>query len=217
MIKKLFAAIFVFAASLFLFACNDNDYDAGVSQLRTDILFAEADGAEITVYLEERELPLVADGAAGARTPVLIVKIVDSAAFSGTYTITVSYDGKEYTATPELRGELLSAVITVDALPSNGNLDLALSGERELSATLHTALPEHASAEKAISAAKAALGDRMIYDGKKLDGELFVRVLSEEGNAFWYVGYITESETISILISGDGENVLAEHVSPTRN
>lgn len=191
------------AALLCLCGCSADPLD-GVSQLRTDILAGTCGTAEFTAYAEEREIPLSADGTAGERMPVVIVKIVDSAAFYGTYSIFLSYGGREYSAAMTPTGEgVLRATVNVDALPQ-GALTATLKGERELAAELVSCTGEHAGWETALSLVKTELKTENAGGG-----EYFVRILCEKGNVFWYVGYTDGKENRSFLTDAEGKEILA--------
>ena len=206
--------LFVAVAMLaFITACN-KPQDVGVSQLRTDILTATSGDYTASVYVEEREIPLVADGTACARTPVIIVKITSLHEISGTYSIFTTVGERDYSAQPTQRtANTLRAEIVVDSLPDK-ELSLTLKGSDEVTFSVRSILPEGtANYQKALATAKSALGTKIEYEDGKPKGEFFVRVLVENGNAFWYVGYVTDQGTRSLLISADGGSVIATHDS----
>ena len=209
LIKK--CSVFIAAvAALLLFCCCKKNEGVNVSQLRTDILTGADGGCEFTVYPEMREMPLIADGKAGVKVPAVIVKIVNSRVFSGTYSIFIKIDGKEYSAAPEaVSDSVFKAVIPVEALP-DGGMEITLKGETEYRAVLSSALPEELGEYTlALAAAKAELGEKIVYEGDTPAGEFFVRVISENDNAYWYIGFITAEKVCSVLVSADGKQVVA--------
>ena len=210
------AAVLVFAA---LTACGAKKPDGIISQLRTDIYEGKTGECEFTAYAEEREIPLAADGKAGTKMPVIIVKICDSAAFYGTYTVTVKIGGKEYSAAPELKADsLMKAVIPIAAPCKEKEIEVSLHGEKEIAATLRSVLPEDVcDVKKAVNKACDALGEKIAYESRKPLGEIFARVLFENGTAYWYVGYINDGTVNAVLVSADGEQVVAEKIFPAEN
>ncbi len=208
-----FKALFLIPILLFslcLVGCKDKK-NYRVSQLRTDILQACEGELCVTAYAEEREIPLCADGYAGERSPVVIIKITDSSAFSGAYSALLTIGGREYTSSlSQQMPNVLRAEIPVDKLP-NGELAVQIQGEKSLSITLRSVLPDGiATPDEALSSAVNALGDKVSYDKNTAEGEFFIRVLLEDGTPYWYVGYTRDKNTHSLLISADGERVIAE-------
>lgn len=208
--KKLLAAIFIFVLLLSLTACaGKTDYPA-VSQLRTDILYASDGNYEVTVYKEERELPLLADGVALERTPVLVVKIHSLTEISGTFTVFAEFDGKRYSAQPEHRAaNVLHAVMPVEALPA-GEVTVTVKSNEEVHLKLSSIIPEGTAVYTApLATAINRLADKLRYDGKAPLGEFQVRILCENATAYWYVGYVTDKEIFSLLLSADGKEIIA--------
>ena len=114
-LKRLVCALVSVAVLVSFAACGLKDKKNYVSQLRTDILTGNAEGLEFTAYAEEREIPLISDGYAGVRTPVIIIKISSLSAFYGTYEISITVDGKNYSASPELKADtVMRAVIPLE-------------------------------------------------------------------------------------------------------
>jgi len=214
---KLLTVLTVFiTACILLCGCDNGETGAGVSQLRTDILYGTDGKLEATAYCEMREIPLSADGIADEKQPVVIVKISSLAEFSGTYSIFISFGGEEYSAQPEQRSKVvMRAEIPVKQLPE-GSLELTLKGENETAITLNSIRPEGVCDYKvALKTAKTELGNKLLGSAKKPEGEFFVRLLCEDGNAYWYVGYVTEGTTYSLLLSADGNKVLATRSADT--
>jgi hypothetical protein len=195
----------------FTFACSGKS-TLPISQLREDVLVGTADGITACIYPELREIPLCADGYCGEKTPVLIIKLTRSSAFSGTYSVFVNLDGKEYSATAVQKNPtLLRAEIILPSLPQ-GTVTVMLKGEAETEITAHTVKADGiCTYTKALTTAKSALGDKVAYDGKTALGEFMVRLLWENNTAYWYVGYTKERYTHSLLISADGSKLLATH------
>ena len=207
-LKTVFIALLTIALCLFT-GCKNKPI-VGISQLRTNIFYAQSDGFEVTVYSEERETPLLADGYSAQKTPVLIIKIMSSSEISGTLTVCANVDGKEYTASPtERANKILRVEIPVETLPSS-EISITLKGEKEICLTAKSIIPDGtASYEKAVELTINALGDKITYNGNKPIGEFMVRILVENQKAFWYVGYVTEKNTYSFLINAEGNKIIA--------
>ena len=211
-LKRLVCALVSVAVLVSFAACGLKDKKNYVSQLRTDILTGNAEGLEFTAYAEEREIPLISDGYAGVRTPVIIIKISSLSAFYGTYEISVSIDGKKYSAAPELKADtVMRAVIPIEKAFLKKEITVELKGEKETSIALTSILPDGVCEYgKAVETAFKAIGDKAVYEGRKLKGEISARVLSENGNVYWYVGYANGETVYSVLVSADGEQVVAQ-------
>ena len=52
---------------------------------------------------------------------------------------------------------------------------------------------------------------------EKASYEYFVRVICENGEAFWYVGYITEDKTYSYLLDASGTEIIARKTDDNRS
>ena len=207
---KKFILIAAAVAAIALFCSCGKNEELNVSQLRTDILTGTDNGCEFTAYPEMREMPLIADGKAGVKVPVVIVKIINSRAFSGTYSIFIKIGDKEYSASPEtVSDNMFKAVIPVEHLPE-GSMEISLKGENEYNAKLNSVISEEIADYKiALAAAKNELGDKVVYESNASAGEFFVRIISENDRAFWYVGFITAEKVCSVLVSADGKQIVA--------
>ena len=217
--KKFLSILLALMCATIFSSCNPNPNDEYISQLRRDIMRGTSDGFDFTAYIEERETPLQADGIPNAKIPVVVLKISTSTAISGTSSVFITIDGKEYSAHPTtLSPTLFSSIIPVDALPSDtftARFESVGDTAKNVSVTLSSVLPEMSDYTAPLALAKSTLGDKITYENNVLVGEFFIRVLHENGTAFWYVGYVTASSTHSLLISADGQTVIATHESKT--
>lgn len=218
MLKKIISSILAAGLAIALSACARNNFNSAISQLRTDILSGSADGCEFILYAEEREIPLSADGIPLEKSPVIILKATALSAFSGTYSVFIAFDGKEYSSLPEFRADnVLRAVIPVEKLP-RGDVSVRLEGDKNYSADLSSVLPDGVCEyTAAVKTALSHLADKVTYSGGRLEGEIFARVLFENGNAYWYVGYVSGKNLYSVLVAGDGKTVVASRDGETQS
>lgn len=190
--------------------CVKTDAEKYVSQLRTDVMCSETGEVMAYVYCEEREIPLSADGEVGETTPCLVVKITNSSAFSGTFAIRVEFDGKSYSASPSFRTDhVLRAEIPVEALPE-GDVTVVLVGDEEKAFTAKSLKPSTTADYRV--ALNTAFAD-FCPSASGFEGEIFVRLLCEEGKAFWYVGFVCEDKISSYLLSDTGKEIVASRIS----
>lgn len=188
-------------------ACADKDKCENISQIRYDIFSAETDEFLITAYAENREIPLTPDGKAGERSNVIILKICTLSAINGTYSASITIEGKEYSALLEQRAEnILKAEIPVETLPKE-SFTIKITGEKSAEATLKSILPEGvADYTVPLDTVKKELKITIASDA---EGEFLVRVICENGEAYWYVGFVTEEKTYSFLLDASGKEIMA--------
>lgn len=212
----LLSVVIAAVAAMFNFVgCGKAEGDKNVSQIRYDILSAETDNYVITAYAESREVPLKADGISGERSNEIIVKICSLSALSGTYSISLTIDDKEYTATPEQRADnILKADVPVESLPG-GSFVMKITGEKSAEAELKSVLPG-GFAEYTVPL-ETVKKEIKTVEKEKDSYEYFVRVICENGEAFWYVGYITEDKTYSYLLDASGTEIIARKTDDNRS
>lgn len=205
--------VFIFGA----FGCSDMNVDKGLSQIRTDVYTAETKEFSITAYAERREIPLIPDGKAGETFNVIVVKVCSFSLLSGTYSFTAIINDGEYTSVAEQRaGNIMRADIPVDELPS-GEFVIKITGEKSEEVELKSSLPDGmAGYSVAVETVRKQLYAEGITQKNQIDGEMFVRVLVEGEQAYWYVGYVTEEKTYSFLLNADGKEIVARKTDETK-
>ena len=200
-----------------LFACKTKiDYFSYVSDLRKDVFVGENDMFGVTVWAGARENPYASDGIRNETSLNLTIKVVCKKETGDKITATVAYDENEYTRDLSFH-PVKSAMATsfdVKVLPEK-QLTVKLDyGEESCTLTLDSALAEGTvSYTEALEKAAEHCADYVKRHTEKgnLKAEISVRLLAENGNNYYYVGFTaTDGEKKAVLIDGETGSVLAE-------
>ncbi len=207
--------------SLLLFAFSackkSTDYFQYVSELRSNLFFAETDEFSLRVYAIEKEYPYVADGVkreTSTRTEVYLV------APSGekNYQISFSIDGKQY------GGEMSFDNVKAEYYYS---CSLDVSNRQEISFTIAwgdnsvilnaCSVLTHATltAQNALQSLLAVEHElfETLTDKYGFAGEIYLRLIFEE-KPYYYIGVIDRNgNTTAFLLNGETGKILAKRHS----
>ncbi len=216
-IKK-FIVIFVSITLILSFtACSKTpNLVQSVSRLRADTYFGENENYTLTIYPEVREHPLIADGKINQTKKVLIVKLKVKNNLSGEFKITLTLD-KEYAETFNFSAiaDCFITSIDVEKLPDKPFIATICHNESMENVNMESLLkPSTISADKALNLAykhKKEYVDNLMINGV-FEGEIYLRLICEIDKNYWYVGFITEKNTLCLLIGENG--VIDERTIP---
>ena len=93
---------------------------------------------------------------------------------------------------------------------------MKITGEKSAEAELKSVLPG-GFAEYTVPLETVKKEIKTVEKEKASSYEYFVRVICENGEAFWYVGYITEDKTYSYLLDASGTEIIARMTDDTRS
>lgn len=214
---KIIAIIALAMSALSLFACKTKiDYFSYVSDLRKDVFVGENELFGVTVWAGARETPYASDGIRNETSLNLTIKVVCKKETGDKITATVAYNENEYTRDLSFHPvkSAMSTSFDVKVLPEK-QLTVKLDyGEESSTLTLDSALsddtvPYTVALEKAADHC-ADFINRHTEKGN-LKAEISVRLLAENGNNYYYVGFTaTDGEKKTVLIDGENGSVLAE-------
>lgn len=218
--KKYLKAVAValsFTAIALFCSCNTKpDYYSYVSDLRKDVFIGENDDFGAVAWAGTREKPFAADGVAQKTSLNVTVKVTARKEYGDRIEATINYDENEYTAPLSFHPvkSAMCASFDVDVLPKNQIVVTLVYGENQTSVTLNSALNENTisyteALEKAIKHCSKFVKEYSEKD--KFNAEISVRLLSEKGNNYYYVGFVAKSgEKTAVLLDGETGDVLAE-------
>lgn len=206
--------VFLLSASMFaLFGCSQESLADRVSEYRSKIYLAESDGASLQAEYSEREYPYAADGIVSDKSKYFEVRaaLPDNTL---TYNIAFSLGGREYGG--EMSYDSVRKEFTFSqslSEPEEDSLTFTITAEDGPVYTLeaarvggtHLSLP--ALLDEIENSQKDVLQD---FAGEKFNGEIYVRLLSQDGKCYYYVGFIDRSgKCLSFLADAETGNVLA--------
>lgn len=213
--KKLFSLLLFPALLCLIIGCSSQSgLVSRVSEYRSVLYTAEADGASLQASFSEREYPYAADGSAAEKSDVFEVRatLPDNTL---TYRVSFETGGKPY------EGEM-----NYDSVKQQFTFSVSLSApqEKELAFTVSA---EGEDAPSYTFAAKRTEGRLSLSDllstvsesqkdeladfaGENFDGEIYVRLLMQGESRYYYVGFIDRSgNCLSFLADADTGEVLA--------
>lgn len=213
--KKFFGSLFSVILLLpLLTSCGKYDYFAHVSDLRSDIFFAETDLYSLSVYCVERESPFLCDGVASPRVRTVEVILVEKERTGAEFEV-------YFLSQKDLGGDMSFRSVSGDFYYSKSVLEfpeksvslrVVRNGEQtDLVATSVKGegllTPEQALSH-ALEAEQREIS-RLTYGGA-FHGELHVRLLKRD-KTYYYVGIVDETGEIrSLLLDSESGEVLAK-------
>lgn len=213
--KKLLAVLFLPAVLALLFGCGAKDgLVSRVSEYKSAVYTAEADGAALEASYSEREYPYAMDGIAADMSGIFEVcaQLPDNTL---TYTISFEAGGKSYGGEMNYDGVRRTFNYSEGIpAPAEQTLTFTVTAEGE-GAPVYTFTAQRASGGMALADLlntvqgnqKQALTD---FSGDHFDGEIYVRLMLQGENRYYYVGFIDRSgNCLAFLADADTGEVLA--------
>lgn len=200
------------AAAFGLTACAPEgaDYTQFISEKRTQIYLYEEDGLSVKVHISLRESPYVSDGYCGPMESVCEI----FASFSDR---PQSVEAKIGEAGGEMSYMSVSDSFYLSFsggdLGDSAAITLTCDGRaREIDAP--SVLYEGViSCEEAVICASQYDGETFaaLTDGDNFEGEIYVRLIADEGRCYYYVGVCDRNaNTSAYLVDGERGNIIAE-------
>ncbi len=216
---KTIIAIFTIILSLTL-TCGCSEkfrLDESVSRLRADAFFDENENYVLYAYPEIRETPMIADGVINKTEKTVILKLKLKSAAEGEYTVNFTTD-KEYSETFAFSAfsDCFVTSVKVNMLPDKPfNATITHNGESQ---TLYMESLLNEKTITADAALKKAYKEKKDYVDKHIvngvfNGEIYIRLITENDKNYWYVGFTTKTQTLCLLLNAKGE-LLDERTIP---
>lgn len=210
--KFLFTAIFICLCAVFLGGCKKEvDYFNYVSEKRDNIYLYSDDSIEIKVYSLERENPYSADGIKGDITSLCEVYVRLPKNYDEVEIKVGSVEGEmNYKAVEncyflsfsdeKFEGEIVPVTLTYD----NKSTDYTAAS------VLYDGVISCRDAVKCVIEHANDLF-KSLTDGKIFTGEIYVRLLLDDG-CYYYVGVCDRNKKITaFLVDGERGKVIASH------
>ena len=211
--KKIFCpAIVALVAALITFtACGGGiDYSDFISERRVQVYLYEDDSISVKVHISSRESPYLSDGYKGEMQELceVFVTFADS---PDSVTAKIGESGGEMSYMSVSDSFYLS--FTGSDLGDSAQVELTY-GEETRQITAPSALYDGViTCEEALESARQYDSELFLSltDGNNFEGEIYVRLLADEGKCYYYVGVIDrEGNTAAYLVDGVNGNVIAE-------
>lgn len=211
--KKIFYIIACAAAcaAMFFTGCKKSvNYLSYVSETRSEIYVYEDDALSFKIYCSVRETPYASDGIKGQLTPIIEAFYAPSSTPSKVIISFAGFSGEmNYLATSKsfylsFTGNALSC----ESVDVNINSD---GKERSFKAAsvLYDGVINAETALKCVTEYDGELF-KSLTEGSYFNGEIYVRLLFDEG-CYFYVGVCDKSgNTSAYLVDGESGRIIAE-------
>lgn len=211
-IKTLILISVLTAATAALSACGKTNYSDYISELRSDLFYAETQNYTVTLACVERENPYLADGIAGKMTKIVEIILTDNEHKSG-YTVTAKYGETELggeTSYRNLRGDNFYSE-SVKTFPEGSvSLTVTYDGKSETMVASSVKNEHTMSCDQVMEKVTAGESELLADMGREgsFEGEFYIRLLKRD-KAYYYVGIIArDGTTTSLLLNAEtGETV----------
>lgn len=209
-IKKIIAICIAVLSISCLFGCAEkNNLDENVSRLRKDAYRGETENYLINVYPELCESPMIADGVMSPAKKNVIIKLKVKNGKTGDFKVTFTTD-REYSDTLSFSAvsDCFVSTFTVQKLPDKPFIVTITHENQSENVNMESLLlPSSVTYEKALYNAylyKKDYVDGLSYKGV-FNGEIYIRLIADGNENFWYVGFITSDQTVCVLLSSSGK------------
>lgn len=213
-IVMLFLTLFACFSALAFSGCEKSaDLSPYVSQNRMQIYGGKSENFDLTLYAERREEPFIGDGYVGEMKNVLIIKLDGVGGDVASADVTVVYDNEEKVFAYD-KGVRNSNVSAVEKLPQSPTVTAKITrGDKSETIELYSKkLSTDCTYIEAIDAVQKYDGEtveRLFYGNRAL-AEINVRLISDDGKNYYFVGFIEEGgKTSAYLIDAETATVIA--------
>ena len=189
------------------------DLSPYISQNRLQIYSGSSENYELSVYAERREDPFIEDGYTGDMKSVLILKLSQKSGDLTAANVTVVYNNEEKAFSYD-KGVRNSNQIVVETLPESPTVTakITVGDKSEVIELYSQKLATDCTYLEAIDAVQNYDGEtveRLFYGNRAL-AEINVRLISDDGKNYYFVGLIEEGgKTSAYLIDAATKTVIA--------
>lgn len=216
--KKFILSVLIMLSACFcaftLSGCGKGaDLSPYISQNRLQIYSGGSENYELSVYAERREDPFIGDGYTGDMKSVLILKLSQKSGDLTAANVTVVYNNEEKAFSYD-RGVRNSNLIVVETLPESPTVTakITVGDKSEVIELYSQKLATDCTYLEAIDAVQNYDGEtveRLFYGNRAL-AEINVRLISDDGKNYYFVGLIEEGgKTSAYLIDAATKTVIA--------
>lgn len=187
-----------------------------ISQLRSDVLYGEVDQFELYCYVEKREDPYEENGNPGNVKPLLLFKITpknDVNLENALITAECVYSENRYSGTFEYKPLTVSRYCKISpiALPSDlKSVKISVDGKSYSLGLKSLKKADSVSHLTAIEAVKKSDENSLAEFFTNDDyGEIYARILSIDGEDYWYLGFISDQSKTEYLLDAKTCEILS--------
>lgn len=217
-IKKIILSFLLIFAAIFAFGCKNTPtlFD-NVSRLRSDVFYGETENYTVTVYPELRESPMIANGEISEIKNFVIIKLQVKNNLTGEFTVSFEVD-KKYSETFGFSAfsDCYVSSVEVEKLPDKPFIATITHENDSENVTLESKLNKDTISPKT-ALDKAYKSKNEYIDERSVNGvfggEIYLRLIAESDKNYWYVGFITDEETLALLLDDKGV-LLEERILP---
>ena len=215
--KKIIVFLLVLVSIMCLYGCeNEVDLTVYVSQYRENIFEGENENYKLTLYIERREEPFIADAFVGNLENVVIAKIESKTESVDGVKIFFNIDNKDYEGQFKYNPikARFTSEIKVENLPKNKEFQVVIesNGEKQ-DIQLTSKVNEKTLTPKDILKSIASYDKNTVntlFKGDKVNSEIHVRLLRNDNKNYYYVGFVSKNnKTIAYLVDGESAEILA--------
>ena len=216
--KNLIFFAVIIAVTIISSSCkNSVDLTVYVSELRSGIYECESDEFTLTVLVEEREDPFIADGFVGTIKKVLTVKLEPKNHSLDNAIVSLSFDGYnvegDFIYSP-ISGKYVAEIFT-QKLPETPTISATIkSGENSYSLEVKTKVVSgNLSYTEILEKVREKDGKRVdeLFNTTNVCTEIHIRLISEKNKNYYYVGFTNKSGKIyAYLVDAKTGEILAE-------
>lgn len=195
-----------------LCACTGGgiNYADFISERRAQVYLYEDDNLTVKVHISSRENPYLSDGYKGEMGDLceIFVKFSQN---PDNVTVRLGESGGEMSYMSVTDSFYIS--FTGGDSGDSAKLTLTCDGEERQVEAPSVLYGGVISPEDALTGVVSYDGDTFaaLTDGKNFEGEIYVRLLADEGKCYYYVGVIDrDGNTSAYLVDGENGNVIAE-------
>ncbi len=210
---KKFICILFLSVCLFSLGCSaPKGYNENISQIRNNVFYGAGQTYSVEVFAEQRENPFINDGVAGSKQNFIIVRVLNQ---NNPITVTATYSGDTYTQTTKYNPHAISmvAVIKVDSLPTQSlSVTVEYNGNSEQIECVSKLKSDTISPLKALNSVldKEKTFIESIKQDGKLKAEIYIRLIAENDNNFYYVGFgLGSNKLTAFLLDGKTGEIIA--------
>ena len=198
-------------------ACQkENPLFEYVSELRSDVFFGQSENYSIKASYGFKETPYNNDGDVKTRVYILHFILLDKEIEQATYTLTMQFNGFDYSAEFKLNpvSHVASADLEInDFTLKSFNATVNCGSENE-TITLSSTLPENTitpqTALESIYKHQKSLVDSFYSSDGTFNAEIYLRVLVKDAKPYYYVGFGSGNNSLkAFLLDGLTGEVLA--------
>lgn len=217
-IKRILSLLVIIPCLAFTASCAKKvNLGENVTRLRADCFYGETENVTLYIYPELRESPMIADGTQNPVKKIVVIKLKALNGKTGEFKVRFTTD-REYDETFNFStiSDCYISTVEVNKLPDKPFIATISFGDKDENVNMQSLLLDGTvTPDTALNNAYSAKKDYLdaMINGDAFNGEIYLRLIAENGKNYWYVGFITEKNTLCVLLDAKGK-VIDERIVP---